>query len=264
MGQSGRAKILICDDSFDLRIFLNLKLSKAGYDVLQAEDGKECIEILKNNDDIDVLILDIMMPNMNGIQTLHQLKLRLKKIKNKQEKANEKDTGPSLKVIFCSAKGEEGQIEAALQGGGDDYIVKPVDPKILIQKIERLLGHNQSQRFAIVPSNLDIKVKEYPSEEFFKLIKLSEIGAHLELSFKVPDGEVITVLSETLDRDYNLDFKLKGTVVFSEQKVKDIFETEIVFKGLNEFQREKIRSVTVKTRELKDPSDEEEEEDSAT
>ena len=264
MGESPKGKILICDDSFDLRVFLNLKLSKAGYDVLQAEDGKECIEILKNNDDIDILILDIMMPNMNGIQTLHQLKLRLKKIKNKQDRENQKDTGPSLKVIFCSAKNEEGQIEAALQGGGDDYIVKPVDPKILIQKIERLLGHNQSQRFAIVPSNLDVKVKEYPSEEFFKLIKLSEIGAHLELSVKIPDGEVITVLSETLDRDYDFDFNLRGTVIFSEQKIKDIFETEIVFKGLNEFEREKIRSVTVKTRELKEPVDEEDEEESTT
>ena len=68
-------------------------------------------------------------------------------------------------------------------------------------------------------------------------------------------------LSETLTEIYKVNFNLKGVVVFSEQISKDTFKSEMTFKGFNEIQREKIRSITLKNRELKEPSEEEEEEE---
>ena len=94
--------ILICDDSVDLRVFLGLKLERAGYKVLQASNGKECIQILQRETSVNILILDIMMPEMNGIQTLHQLKLRLKKVKNKQAQEIEKHEEENKSVAMLA------------------------------------------------------------------------------------------------------------------------------------------------------------------
>ena len=268
--------ILICDDSDDLRIFLGLKLERAGYKVLQAANGKECIKILQKNEGVNILILDMMMPEMNGIQTLHQLKLRLKKVKNKQAqeiekhedgkkksppKNNTEATNVDLKILFCSSYGEQTRIDLALQGGGDDYLVKPIDDKILLQKIERLMGQSSGHRFHFVPSKLMVTLKEFRKQGPLKLSLLSEIGAFLEVPFKIPDGEVITLLSNTLTNIYKVNFNLKGVVVFSEQISKDMFKSEMTFKGFNEIQREKIRSITLKNRVLKEPGDEDEEEE---
>ena len=276
--EENKGKILICDDSDDLRIFLALKLSRAGYEVIQASNGKECIKILQEDGEINVLILDIMMPEMNGIQTLHQLKIKLKKVKNKQaqeiakheeeESKGKKSTikkidtdDINLKILFCSSYDDQTKIDLALQGGGDDYIVKPIDDKILFQKIERLMGQSAGSRFHYVPSNLVVTLQEFKSKGPLTLSSLSEIGAFLEVPFKIPDGETVTILSETLTEIYKVNFNLKGVVVFSEQISKDTFKSEMTFKGFNEIQREKIRSITLKNRELKEPSEEEEEEE---
>ncbi|MBG07883.1 MAG: hypothetical protein CME68_03945 [Halobacteriovoraceae bacterium] len=273
-----KGKVLICDDSDDLRIFMALKLSRAGYEVIQASNGKECINILQEDGEINVLILDIMMPEMNGIQTLHQLKLKLKKVKNKQAQEIEKhkeekskknaisksfNDDINLKILFCSSYDDQTKIDLALQGGGDDYIVKPIDDKILLQKIERLMGQSSGSRFHSVPSTLMVTLQEFKNKGPLKLSSLSEIGAFLEVPFKISDGETVTILSETLTEIYKVNFNLKGVVVFSEQISKDTFKSEMTFKGFNEIQREKIRSITLKNRELKEPSDEEEEEDGA-
>tara|TARA_Y100001958_G_C21214001_1_gene539488 strand:- start:960 stop:1796 length:837 start_codon:yes stop_codon:yes gene_type:complete len=274
MDEEKKGKILICDDSDDLRIFIALKLSRAGYEVLQASNGKECIRMLQEDSTINVLILDIMMPEMNGIQTLHQLKLKLKKVKNKQAQEIEKHEEEkskqaikntisndeiNLKILFCSSYDDQTKIDLALQGGGDDYIVKPIDDKILLQKIERLMGQSAGNRFHSVPSTLVVILQEFKSKGPLKLSSLSEVGAFLEVPFKIPDGEVVTILSETLTDIYKVNFNLKGVVVFSEQVSKDTFKSEMTFKGFNEIQREKIRSITLKNRELKEPGEEEEE-----
>jgi DNA-binding response OmpR family regulator len=266
VSEKSRGKILICDDSKDLRSFLILKFIKAGFEVLEAEDGKEAIRILQEQNDVDILILDIMMPNMNGFQTLHQLKIRLEKVQSKEERERtekgaevKKKTVTPLKIIFYSANSDEGKIDLALQNGGDDYIIKPVDFGILLQKIERLLDKSKSQQFVRVPASLDIKIKEYPSDQYFKLVMLSEVSAHLEIPFKIPDGELITVISGTLVEKYKLGLKLKGSVIYTEEKVKGIYETEIIFKGLSDDDRKLIRVLTVKSSELKETVDEEEE-----
>ena len=123
------------------------------------------------------------------------------------------------------------------------------------------MGQSSGARFHSVPSKLMVTLQEFKSKGQLKLSSLSEIGAFLEVPFKIPDGEVVTILSETLTDIYKVNFNLKGVVVFSEQISKDTFKSEMTFKGFNEIQRERIRSITLKNRELKEPSDEEEEEE---
>ena len=77
--KSKKGKILIVDDSADIRLLLILKLKKAGYDVLAASNGMEALEVIGDNKDVKLIILDVMMPVMNGIQTMKLLLNRIEK-----------------------------------------------------------------------------------------------------------------------------------------------------------------------------------------
>ena len=113
--------ILIVEDELRIRFLLRDYLMKENFNVFEASDGEEGL-IAFSNQKIDLVILDIMMPKMDGITML--------------EKLREVSTVP---VILLTAKGEE---EDKLQGydyGADDYITKPFSPKVLIAKVKALL-----------------------------------------------------------------------------------------------------------------------------
>jgi len=274
--ESKKGKILVVDDSADIRLLLILKLKKAGYNVIAASNGMEALEMIGDNKDIKLIILDVMMPVMNGIQTMKLLLNRIEKNKsedeeeaNKEKKeksedeshevAPESDDLPLLKVVFCTAKQDPRQIELALQAGADDYITKPIDETIMIQKVHRLMGQNESQMFAILRTHLEITITEYPKEKPALMLELSEVSCKFECSYKIPDASIVTINCSKLEGFFKRNVLLKGAVVFQEKKGPDQFETDIFFKGLTEDDRTEIRAVTTTKRELKDKEDEEEE-----
>lgn len=117
-------KILIVDDDPDIVEILRYNLSLAGYDVKSASNGKECIKKAKLFLP-QIILLDVMMPEMDGIEACSLLQ----KI-------------PSLvntRVIFLSARNEEYTQLSAFDAGADDYISKPVKPKILLKKITSII-----------------------------------------------------------------------------------------------------------------------------
>ena len=117
-------KILVVDDDPDIVEILRYNLSLAGYEVKSASNGKECIEKAKLFLP-QIILLDVMMPEMDGIEACSLLQ----KI-------------PSLvntRVIFLSARNEEYTQLSAFDAGADDYISKPVKPKILLKKITSII-----------------------------------------------------------------------------------------------------------------------------
>jgi two-component system alkaline phosphatase synthesis response regulator PhoP len=117
-------KILLVDDEPDILEFLSYNLKKAGYEIFQANTGKEAIEIAR-----EVLphlvLLDVMMPEMDGIETCEELR-----------------TYPDLNkcvIAFLTARSEDYSQIAGFEAGGDDYIAKPVKPKVLLSRIKALL-----------------------------------------------------------------------------------------------------------------------------
>ena len=100
------------------------KFRKAGYEVFITRDGSEVLELLKEETP-DIILLDIMMPNVDGHTTLQEIK--------KQEKLNQ------CKVIFLSAKTNPADIENGLSLGADAYVTKPYSIKKLVQQVEELL-----------------------------------------------------------------------------------------------------------------------------
>lgn len=116
-------KIIIADDEHKILMSLEYSFRKNGYDVFIARDGTEVLEFLKTMVP-DVILLDIMMPNLDGYSTLERIK----------EQENLKNT----KVLFLSAKNNPKDIEKGLKMGADAYVTKPYSIKKLIQQIEEL------------------------------------------------------------------------------------------------------------------------------
>ena len=116
-------KVLIVDDEVGIRDVIKEYCLFENFDVLEAEDGEEAIRIIKNNSNIDIIVLDIMMPKMDGYTTLKEIR----KI----------STTP---VIMLSARSEEYNKLLSFELGVDDYVTKPFSPKELIARIKAVVS----------------------------------------------------------------------------------------------------------------------------
>ena len=111
---------LIADDSKIIRMVLSKILGNMGFNVLEAEDGEEVIELF-NLHAPDLVFIDWRLPVMEGIDVLYKIRNQ-KKIKQP-------------KILFCSSLVDVDKIKEALQGGADDYIMKPFDEEIIAGKL---------------------------------------------------------------------------------------------------------------------------------
>lgn len=117
-------KILIVDDEPDILEFLQYNLRKEGYQVVTAPDGLQAIDVA-TREKPNLILLDIMMPEMDGVEACRQLRSR-----------KEFDDTP---IAFLTARDEDFSQIAALDVGGDDYITKPIKPRVLTSRINALL-----------------------------------------------------------------------------------------------------------------------------
>mgnify|MGYP000659335029 CR=1 FL=1 len=120
-------KILVVDDEEKIRAIIRKYGEFEGYEVTEACDGMEAIEICKKQD-FDVMILDVMMPELDGFSTCREIK----KIKD-------------IPVIMLSARGEEYDRIHGFELGIDDYVVKPFSPKELMMRVKVVIGRNSDK-----------------------------------------------------------------------------------------------------------------------
>ncbi|WP_292011200.1 response regulator [Chryseobacterium sp.] len=120
-------KIVIADDEHKILMSLEYSFRKSGYDVFIARDGTEVLDFLETITP-DIILLDIMMPNLDGYSTLEIIRQQ-EKFKN-------------TRVIFLSAKNNPKDIKKGLEMGADAYVTKPYSIKKLLQQIEDLLREN--------------------------------------------------------------------------------------------------------------------------
>ena len=118
-------KILIVDDEPNIVMSLEYTFKKNNFEVFIARDGQEALEILQNQLP-DVIILDVMMPLVDGFETLEQIK--------KNERLQH------CKVMFLSAKNKESDIEKGMALGADAYLTKPFSIKKVVEKVNELLA----------------------------------------------------------------------------------------------------------------------------
>ncbi len=194
-------KILIVDDDPEIIEILNYNLVNSGFQVKSASNGIEAIKKAKKFIP-DVILLDVMMPEMDGIEAC----IKIREIKNLS----------STRIIFLSARGEDFTQIAAFDAGADDYINKPVKPKILLKKISSIAKRLNS---SINSSNIldlgEIKIdrdsylvtvnkeeKNLPRKEFellyLLLSKPGKVFTRDEIMLKVWGSEIV-VGDRTID-----------------------------------------------------------------
>ena len=124
--------ILVVDDNRVNRRVLEVKLSESGYTVINAEGGAEALKVLNrdNNGGVDLVILDIMMPEIDGITVLKELR--------------KKQSAIELPVIMATAKDQSGDVVEALEAGANDYLTKPIDLPVLLCRVRTQLDLKNS------------------------------------------------------------------------------------------------------------------------
>ena len=118
-------KILVVDDESRMRKLVHDFLAKAGYIILEAEDGARALDVFWANNDIALVILDVMMPKLNGYEVLKEIRSYSK-----------------VPVVMLTARGEEHDELKGFELGVDEYISKPFSPKILVARVQALLRRN--------------------------------------------------------------------------------------------------------------------------
>lgn len=118
------AEVLIVDDENKIREILHDFLEEAGFSVFEACDGKEAMSLITKKS-FDLIIMDVMMPNMNGIDTC----MKIRRISQ-------------IPIILLTAKNQENDYIQGFKAGADDYIAKPFSNKILVEKVKAMLRRN--------------------------------------------------------------------------------------------------------------------------
>lgn len=153
-------KIMVVDDDADIREVIEVLLSSEGYEVIMASNGKEALELI--NEDIDLIILDIMMPEMNGYQACIHLR--------------EKTNAP---ILFLTAKGQDSDKTLGFSSGGDDYLTKPFSYNELNGRVKALLrryhvyqGKSVKKEEETVYQSGDIKIDSRHRQAYLRKQKL--------------------------------------------------------------------------------------------
>jgi two-component system alkaline phosphatase synthesis response regulator PhoP len=134
-------KILLVDDEQDILNFISYNLKKEGYEVFTALSGKEAITIAKKEKP-DLIIIDVMMPEMDGIETCQELRTI--------------DELKDTLITFLSARAEDYSQVAGFDAGADDYISKPIKPRLLVSKIKAILRRKNNGNSAEINAEVEI------------------------------------------------------------------------------------------------------------
>ena len=121
MMASDRRTILVVDDEPHIVQFTAMNLEVEGFNVATASNGEEALETLEDHSDIDLVVLDVMMPGIDGFETLSRIREQ-----------------SSVPVIFVTVRGDETDRVAGLDLGADDYLIKPFSPRELVSRIRAL------------------------------------------------------------------------------------------------------------------------------
>tara|TARA_B100001093_G_scaffold135265_1_gene127793 strand:+ start:2513 stop:3211 length:699 start_codon:yes stop_codon:yes gene_type:complete len=160
-------KILLVDDEPDIIEIISYNLKNADYDVFTAVNGIEAIKIAKKIEP-HLIILDVMMPEMNGIEACEIIR-------------NDPKIAKTL-ITFLSARGEDYSQIAGFNAGADDYITKPIKPKVLMSKVKSLLRRISDEKDEIIKFN-DLIIDRSRYKVIFHKIELSLPRKEFELLF---------------------------------------------------------------------------------
>lgn len=202
MSNNNEYKILLVDDEPDILEFLSYNLKKEGYNVFTANNGKEAVTVAKKETP-HLIILDVMMPDMDGIETCREIR-----------------DIPGLKdvmIAFLTARSEDYSQIAGFDVGADDYINKPIKPRVLISRIKALLRRGANSDNSKSTDKVDMGGIKIDRERYL----IIQDGKEINLPKK--EFELLALLAskpgKVFTRDVILDKVWGGDVVVGDRTI---------------------------------------------
>lgn len=135
----GKTRVLIVDDEEDILDLLDYNLKQDGYKVIRAANGDQALKLVVSEKP-ELVLLDIMMPKMDGVETCRRMRATKE--------------GKKAFIIFLTARAEEYSEIAGLEAGADDYIAKPIKPRLLLSRIKAVMRRGKGEKEGSSESNI--------------------------------------------------------------------------------------------------------------
>ena len=192
-------KVLILEDEVNIRSFVVINLKRAGYDAIEAGTGAEALQKIRENPDIGVAILDIMLPDTDGFEVCRTIR------------ANNKQMG----IIMLTARTQERDKVTGLMTGADDYVTKPFSPAELTARIDalyrRIGGDGMAASELLMQGPFVMNTRNHTLEKSGNRIRLTQVEYSILKLFMQNPGRALSredILSAVWGRDYEGELKI--------------------------------------------------------
>ena len=195
-------KVLVLEDESSIRSFIVINLTRAGYEVIEAETGEEALEKLKSGADIRVALLDIMLPGIDGFEVCRRIRA----------------TNTRIGIIMLTARSQEMDKVTGLMTGADDYVTKPFSPAELTARVDALFrragGSAPEQAGEIRQEPFLLNTRNRTLEKNGQRVKLTQVEYSIMRMFMENPGKALS-REEILDTVWGRDY-------FGELKIVDV------------------------------------------
>lgn len=192
-------KVLILEDEVNIRSFVVINLKRAGYDAIEAGTGMDALERLKENPDIGVAILDIMLPDIDGFEVCRNIRA----------------TNKQIGIIMLTARTQEMDKVTGLMTGADDYVTKPFSPAELTARIDALyrrIGGDSSVDVDLLSQGpFSMNLRNRTLEKNDQRVRLTQVEYAIMKLFMQNPGRALSredILAEVWGPDYEGELKI--------------------------------------------------------
>jgi diguanylate cyclase (GGDEF)-like protein len=209
-GDGVRPRLLIVDDIGDNRIVLSRRFERRGFDVVEADSGLAAIELI-DSEPFDLILLDVMMPGIDGIETLKRIRSR--------------KSASALPIIMVTAKSESDNIVDALELGANDYVTKPVDFAVALARVNAQIGRKRAEQQVLL-ANEELRHANEDLEDRVAERTRRLLEANQRLKVEIADREESQARSQYLAHHDSLT-GLGNRLLFKEQLEEALEEVSV-------------------------------------
>ena len=195
-------KVMVLEDESSIRSFIVINLTRAGYEVIEAETGEQALETLKEHPDVCVALLDVMLPGIDGFEVCRRIRA----------------TNTSIGIIMLTARSQEMDKVTGLMTGADDYVTKPFSPAELTARVDALFrragGNIQEQPGVIRYEPFVLNTTNRTLEKNGQRLKMTQVEYSIIKMFMENPGKALS-REEILDMVWGRDY-------FGELKIVDV------------------------------------------
>jgi len=192
-------KVLILEDEVNIRSFVVINLKRAGYEVIEAGEGMEALDKLQENPDIEVAILDIMLPDIDGFEVCRRLRAANKKIG----------------IIMLTARTQEMDKVTGLMTGADDYVTKPFSPAELTARVDALfrrIGKDTNNTGELLSQGpFVLNTRNHTLDKYGQRIRLTQVEYGIMKLFMLNPGKALSredIMGSVWGREYEGELKI--------------------------------------------------------